>query len=80
MCAAEEMPLDLDAMSDYLAPAMLADRSHRLNRAFKTVECMPRSSSLDDEGLVVFVATDFTICHATPPGALAMCSNTKFHK
>src|ERR1700687_843761 len=67
MRATEEMPLDLDPMADHFALTMLANRSHCLDRALETIECMPRSSRFDDEGLVVFVAADFAICHRIPP-------------
>jgi hypothetical protein len=63
--ATEELPRNLDPVSNHLALTMLANGSHRLNRALETIECVPRSSSFDDEGLVVFVATDFAICHRT---------------
>jgi hypothetical protein len=72
MRATEEMPLDLYPMSDHFAAAMLANRSHCLNRALETIECMPRPGSFHHEGLVVFVATDFAICHVFSPYAFAM--------
>jgi hypothetical protein len=67
MRAAKEVPLNLDPVPDYFALAMLANGSHRLNRAFETVEYVACTGGFDDEGLVVFVATDFAICHGTPP-------------
>jgi hypothetical protein len=67
MCATEEASLNLDPMADHFALTMLADGSHRLDRALETIECMPRSSGFDYKDLVVFVATDFAICHRTPP-------------
>jgi len=75
MRATEEMPLDLDPVSDHFALAMLANRSHRLDRALETIECMSSSSSFDYKSLVVFVATDFAICHRTPPRLSATCSS-----
>jgi hypothetical protein len=65
MRATEKLPLDLDSMSDHFALAMLANRSHRLNRAFETIEGMPCSSRLDCECLVVFIAADFALRHRT---------------
>jgi hypothetical protein len=65
MRATEELPIDLDPMSDHFALAMLANRSHRLNRALETVEGMPCSSRLDYECLVVFIAANFALRHRT---------------
>ena len=73
MCATEEMPRNLDTVSNHFALTVLANRGHRLNRAFETIECMPRSGSFDEEGLVVFVTTDFAMYHGTLPSAFAMC-------
>ena len=63
MRAAKEVPLNLDPVPDHFALAMLANGSHRLNRALETVEYEACTGGFDDEWLVIFVATDFAICH-----------------
>jgi len=67
MCTAKEVPLNLDPVPDHFALAMLANGSHCLNRALETVEYVACTGGFYDEGLVIFVATDFAICHWTPP-------------
>jgi hypothetical protein len=49
MCATKELPRDLDPVPNHFALTMLANRSHRLNRALETIEGMLRSSSFDNE-------------------------------
>jgi hypothetical protein len=63
MCAAEELASDLYSVPDHSALAMLADGRHRLNRALEAVENMLRTCGFDYKGLIVFVATNFAVCH-----------------
>jgi hypothetical protein len=64
VCATEELPFNLDTMANHFALTMLADGSHRLDCALKAIERVPRPSGFDDKSLVIFVATDFAICHS----------------
>jgi len=67
MCAAEEAAANLYPMPDHSALAMLANGGHQLNRALEAVKYVPRTCSFDYEGLVIFIAADFAICHGIPP-------------
>jgi len=66
MSAAEEAPTHFDAVPDDFALAMLADRCNCLNRAFKAVKHVPRSSCDQLEGFIVFIAANFAFSHWTP--------------
>jgi hypothetical protein len=65
MGAAEEVTVDLDAVANDPALAVFADRSHRLNRTFETVENVTRAGGYDLEAFVVFIATNFASGHGT---------------
>jgi hypothetical protein len=65
MGTAEEVAVHLDAMANDPALAMFADRSHRLDRTFETVEAVTRAGGYDLEALVIFIATNFTRGHRT---------------
>jgi hypothetical protein len=61
--AAEKLPLALYAMTDNSAPAVIARRSNRVNRALETVERVAVAGRYNFKGLVVVVAADFALCH-----------------
>jgi hypothetical protein len=75
MSAAEEPPPNLHSMPDDLALAMLADRSHLLDRALKAVEGVSRASRFHKDGLIVIIPADFALCHGTPPGSTRKASH-----
>jgi hypothetical protein len=64
--AAEEVPIHLDAMTDYLAFAMLANWRHRMDRTFEAVKYVSRSRSFYRKGFAVFVPANVTLCHTVP--------------
>src|SRR5687767_8162832 len=57
--AAVEAAVDLDAMPDDLALAVLAHGCEEVDRTFEAVEGVGHASGGDLEGLVVVVAADF---------------------
>jgi hypothetical protein len=65
--AAEELASDLDAVADDLAPAVLADRRHSMDRALEAVERVPLAGRDHLERLVVVVAADLTTRHRVLP-------------
>ena len=65
MGTTEELTVYFDTVANDPALAMLADRSHRLDRTFETVEDVTRASGYNLEALVVFIATDFASGHRT---------------
>ena len=69
MGAAEKATADLHPMTDYLALAMLTDGRNCLNRALEAVECVPRTSSNQFEGLIVLIPANFAFCHLAPRSA-----------
>src|SRR5437879_1692832 len=71
--AAEELAVDLDAVADDLAAAVLAHRCHVVDGALEAVEGVVRAGGDDFEGLVVVVATDLTARHRAPPGSTSGC-------
>jgi hypothetical protein len=65
MGTAEEVTVHFDAVANDPALAMLADRSHRLDRTFETVKDMMRAGGYNLEAFVVFIATNFASGHRT---------------
>jgi hypothetical protein len=65
VCATEELPIGLHAMSDDPAAAMAAGRRNRVNGAFEAVEDMGLTRLDQLERLVVIVSANFTPCHRT---------------
>lgn len=63
MGATKEVTLDLHAVADDPAFAVLANRGHRLDRALEAVENMTYTGCRHLESLVVLVATNFTNGH-----------------
>src|SRR5919199_4228874 len=63
MRAAEHPPAGLDAVADDLAPAVLAGRCHRVDRALERVERVGLAPTLDRHRLVVVVAADLACRH-----------------
>jgi hypothetical protein len=63
MSAAKEVTLDLHAVANDPAFAVLANRGHRLDRALEAVENMTCTGGRHLESLVVLVATNFTSRH-----------------
>ena len=61
--AAEDFAVGFDAVADYTAIAMWADRRHGVDCAFKTVECHGLSALRNLKGLIVIVAADVTLGH-----------------
>src|ERR671921_340209 len=61
--AAEHPLAGLDAVADDLAPAVLARRGHRVDRALERVERVRLAPALDRHGLVVLVATELACRH-----------------
>jgi hypothetical protein len=54
-----------DTVADNFASTVLALRSKRMNSAFETIEITRDSVDHDLEGLVVFVAANFTNVHTS---------------
>src|SRR5690606_34323642 len=65
--AAEEPAVDLGAVADDLAPAVLADRRHEVDGALEAVEGVALARRHHLERLVVVVAADLTLRHIGPP-------------
>ena len=63
MSATEEVPFHLNSVPDHLALAVLAYRSHPLNRTLKAIEGMRYIIHNHSKGFVVFITTYFTLCH-----------------
>src|SRR5690606_9543633 len=61
--AAVEATVDLDAVADHLAPAVLADGRHAVDGALEAVEGVRRTGGAHLERLVVVVAADLTAGH-----------------
>ncbi len=61
--AAEEPAVRLDAMADDLAPAVLAHRRNRLNRALEAIEDMDCALGVYLEGHVVVIAAHLALRH-----------------
>src|SRR5437868_13794934 len=64
---AVESIVGLDAVSDDLAPTVVADRGQFVNRALKTVERVTHASRRDLECQVIIVAAHFTFRHYQTP-------------
>jgi hypothetical protein len=60
----EDPTVSFNTVADDAAPAMLADGSERMDRAFEAVEHVRLPAQADLEGLVVVVATDLALRHA----------------
>jgi hypothetical protein len=60
---AKELSRNFRSMPDNLAAAVFAHRSDRLYGALKAIERVPCAGRDDIETLVVFIATNFTLCH-----------------
>jgi hypothetical protein len=60
---AVEDAVDFYSMTNNAAATVMTCRSQGSNRAFKAVEdmCLPTHDHL--KGLIVFIATQFTLCH-----------------
>jgi hypothetical protein len=67
MGTTEEVTIDLDAVSDDSALAVLANRGHRLDSTLEAVENMMRVGSYDLKAFVVLIATNFTRGHNALP-------------
>lgn len=65
--AAIEGVFGLDAVANDFAPAMVANGCQLMNRTFKAVECVTRTSCNDLERHVIVVSADFTLCHLGIP-------------
>jgi aldose sugar dehydrogenase len=65
--AAEEAPLDLGAMTDHLAIAVLAHRRHTLDGTFEAVERVALARRHDLEGFVVVVTAHLALGHVYLP-------------
>jgi hypothetical protein len=63
MGAAEKTATYLYTMAYHSAFAMFANRRNRLNCTLEAVERVRCTRSDKFEGLVVFVAADFALCH-----------------
>src|SRR5690606_34649037 len=61
--AAEEAPVDLGAVADHLAPAVVADGRHLVDGALEAVEGVVCARGDDLEGLVVVVPADLAASH-----------------
>jgi hypothetical protein len=64
MGATIEGSIGLYSVPNDLTAAVLASRGKSSNGAFKAVEHMRPTSQEHLKGLIVLVATDFTLCHA----------------
>jgi hypothetical protein len=62
--------VSLDAVTDDLATAVIADRREFVDRTLETVKGMTRSGSDNFEGQVIVVAAHFTFCHCNSPSLL----------
>jgi len=60
---AVEVAVGFYPMTNNLAPAMMTSRSQGRNRTFEAVEdmCLPAHEYF--KGLIVVIATSFTLCH-----------------
>jgi hypothetical protein len=67
MGTTEEVPVNLDAMADDSAFAVLANRGHRLDRTLEAVEDMTRTGRNNLEALVVIIAANFARGHIDLP-------------
>jgi hypothetical protein len=54
---------NFDTMADDSAPAMLAGRRERMNRAFETIEDVSGVVTPDLKRLVIVISTNFAFCH-----------------
>ena len=72
--AAEDFPRRFHTVADDSAAAVRAGRSHFVDRAFETVECMAFATAGDLERFVVVVAADFTLRHEPRPPP-AVCAS-----
>jgi hypothetical protein len=66
--AAVEVPVRLDAVTNHLHPAVLADRGEGVDGTLEAIEGVPAVTSHPNlEGFVVVVAADLALCHAHHP-------------
>ena len=63
MGTAEKTAADLDAVPDHLAPAMLTDGRHPVDRALKAVEHVNGALRMNLKGQVVVVAAHLALRH-----------------
>jgi hypothetical protein len=63
MDAAENLSVGLNAVSDYPAIAMRANRRQRVDRALKAVEGVMFSANDNFKRLVIFVFANFACTH-----------------
>ncbi|CAH0064598.1 protein of unknown function [Stenotrophomonas maltophilia] len=67
MCAAEDLAVSLDTVSDDGAIAVGAARGERMDRAFERIERAATPALVKGEALVVVVAAHITGSHRAPP-------------
>src|SRR3974377_2324895 len=65
--AAEESAAGLESVADDLAPAVIANRRHLLNRALEGIKRVGRTGGCHGEGLVVVVAAHLATRHRFLP-------------
>jgi hypothetical protein len=70
MRAAVERAVRFDAVTDDLAPTVVAHRRELVNRALEAVERVGRSVANDVERKVIFVTADFAFGHEDGDPAL----------
>jgi hypothetical protein len=61
--AAEKILLCLNAVPDYAAAAICADRRELVNRAFETVKNMPLARRYNFKRQIIIIAANFTLSH-----------------
>jgi hypothetical protein len=67
MCAAEEVTIVLNAVTDDAAIAMLASWSHSMYSAFKRIERTGAAGHRDGERFVVGISADIACGHVKAP-------------
>jgi hypothetical protein len=71
--------LNFYAMTNDPASTVLTDRSKGSDRTFKAIEYMRLSSHDHVKGLIVFITTYFTLCHAQHSFLVALSSSFSPH-
>jgi hypothetical protein len=60
---AEKVFLRLDAVTDYLAPAVCTDGREFMNRAFETIENVLVARRDNFKRQIIIISANFTLCH-----------------
>ena len=72
VCTTVESRVGLDAVTDDLTPAVIADRGKLVNRALEAIERVSGASCNNVKREIIIVVADFTLCHLNSPSVVTV--------